>query len=39
MKVALASARIVDRDINYNLLQVERYMKEAKVKGLFYVMI
>lgn len=30
MKIALASARIVDRDINYNLSQMERYMKEAK---------
>jgi len=26
MKIALASARIVDRDINYNLSQIERYM-------------
>ena len=30
MKIALASARIVDRDKNYNLSQMERYMKEAK---------
>ena len=33
MKIALASARIVDRDINYNLSQIERYMKEAKNMG------
>lgn len=33
MKIALASARIVDRDINYNLSQMERYMKEAKAEG------
>lgn len=33
MKIALASARIVDRDINYNLSQMERYMKEAKSNG------
>lgn len=33
MKVALASARIVDRDINYNLSQMEKYMKVAKVMG------
>ena len=33
MKIALASARIVDRDINYNLSQMERYMKEAKAMG------
>ncbi len=32
MKIALASARIVDRDIKYNLSQMERYIKEAKVK-------
>lgn len=30
MKIALASARMVDRDINYNLSQMERYMKKAK---------
>ena len=30
MKIALASARIIDRDIDYNLSQMERYMKEAK---------
>lgn len=34
MKIALASARIVDRDINYNLSQMERYMKEAKAMGV-----
>lgn len=33
MKIALASARIVDRDTNYNLSQMERYMKEAKATG------
>lgn len=33
MKIALASARIVDRDINYNLSQMERYMQEAKGVG------
>ncbi len=33
MKIALASARIVDRDINNNLSQMERYMKEAKANG------
>lgn len=33
MKIALASARIVDRDINHNLSQMEHYMKEAKQTG------
>lgn len=33
MKIALTSARIVDREINYNLSQMERYMKEAKAMG------
>lgn len=33
MKIALASSRIVDRDTNYNLLQMERYMKKAKANG------
>lgn len=33
MLIALASARIVDRNIQYNLLQMERYMKEAKAAG------
>jgi len=33
MKIALASARIVDRDISNNLSQMERYMKEAKAMG------
>lgn len=32
MKIALASAQIVDWDINYNLSQMERYMKEAKAQ-------
>lgn len=30
MKIALASARIIDKDINYNLSQMERYMREAE---------
>ncbi len=34
MKIALASVRIVDRDINNNLSQMERYMKEAKANGV-----
>ncbi len=33
MKIALASARIVDRDIRHNLSQMQRYMKEAKANG------
>lgn len=33
MKIALASARIVDRDIAHNLAKMERYMKAAKAKG------
>ena len=33
MKIALASARMIDRDINYNLSQLQRYMKEAKANG------
>lgn len=33
MKIALASARIVDRDITYNLSQMQRYMTEAKANG------
>lgn len=33
MNIALASVRIVDRDINYNLSQMKRYMKEAKAAG------
>lgn len=33
MKIALASARIIDRDINYNLSQMQRYMRAAKVNG------
>lgn len=33
MKIALASARIVDGDIAFNLSQMERYMKEAKAQG------
>lgn len=33
MKIALAVARIVDRDICWNLSQVERYMRQAKAEG------
>ncbi len=33
MRIALASARIVDGDIDFNLSQMERYMKEAKAEG------
>lgn len=33
MKIALASAQIVDGDIKYNLAQMQRYMKKAKAKG------
>lgn len=33
MKIALASARIVDQDINHNLSQMERYMKAAHAMG------
>ncbi len=33
MKIALAPARIVDRDISYNLSQMERCMKQAKAEG------
>lgn len=33
MKIALASVRIVDGDINYNLSQMECYMKVAKANG------
>ncbi len=33
MKIALASARIVDGDIDYNLSQAERYMERAKAEG------
>ena len=33
MKIALASAQIIDNDINYNLAQMERYMREAKANG------
>ena len=32
MKIALASAKIIDRDINHNLAQINRYMTEAKAK-------
>lgn len=33
MKIALASTRIVNRDLEYNLSQMERYMIEAQKKG------
>lgn len=33
MKIALASAQIVDRDVMFNLSQMERYMQEAKAEG------
>ncbi len=33
MKIALASARIVDGDINFNLSQLERYMRQARAAG------
>ena len=33
MKIALASALIVDRDIPFNLSQMEKYMQEAKANG------
>jgi len=33
MIITLASARIVDRDINYNLSQLKRCMKEAKANS------
>lgn len=32
MKIALASAKIIDRDTNHNLAQMKRYMIEAKAK-------
>ncbi len=32
MKIALASAKIIDRDINHNISQMKRYMVEAKAK-------
>ena len=33
MKIALVSARVVDRDIEHNLLQMAQYMREAKAQG------
>lgn len=33
MKIALASARIVNRDIRYNLSQIERWMVDAQKEG------
>ena len=33
MKIALASAKIVDNDISFNLSQIKNYMKDAKLMG------
>ena len=33
MKIALACARIVDRDMEHNLAQMEKYMAKASVSG------
>ena len=33
MKIALACARIIDRDVERNLAQMEKYMKEASGEG------
>lgn len=33
MRIALASARIIDRDIDYNLSQMQDNMRNAKAKG------
>lgn len=33
MKIGLAAAKIVDGDIDYNLSQMERYMREGKERG------
>ena len=33
MKIALAPARIINRDIKYNLSQMERCMAEAQKEG------
>lgn len=33
MKIALASARLIDRDMPYNRKQIERYAREAKAAG------
>ena len=33
MKIALACARIVDRNIEHNLVQMERYMAMAAEEG------
>ena len=33
MKIALASARFINRDIEFNLGQMERYMRRAKEQG------
>ena len=34
MKVALASAKIIDRDISWNLNRMEYFMREAKANGV-----
>lgn len=33
MRVALAAARVRDRDLDFNLSQIKRYMREAKAAG------
>ncbi len=33
MKIALASARFVNRDIEYNVSQIEHYMIDAQTNG------
>lgn len=33
MKIALASAKIIDRDVSFNLSQMKRWMQEAKAEG------
>lgn len=33
MKIALAAAKLIDRDITFNLSQIKRYMQEAKQQG------
>ena len=33
MKIALASAKQIDKRVSYNLQQIEQYAKEAKEAG------
>lgn len=33
MKIALASAKFINRDVAFNLAQIEKYMREAKTAG------